>query len=113
MRNPGDVVLVHYQEQPTLYARIESIEPDIKKDWYKVNLLLLTIPPHEVTWILRAAYVDGESFTMGGRSMRLGAVKAPAAEPSGEKPREGTQQPPASERGRVIPFRHPREGGKA
>ena len=53
MRNPGEIVLVHYQEQPTVYARIESIEPDIKKDWYKLKLLLLTIPPHEVTWILR------------------------------------------------------------
>jgi len=67
----GDVVLVHYQEKPTLYARIEAIEPDVKKDWYQVTLLLLTIPAQKVTWILREAYINGEPFTMGGQPMKL------------------------------------------
>ena len=57
------------------YARIEGINPDIKKDWYQVTLLLLTIPAQSVTWILRDEYINGASFTMGGQSMRLEKVK--------------------------------------
>jgi hypothetical protein len=71
----GDVVLIHYQDQPVAYARIEGINPDIKKDWYQVTLLLLTIPAQSVTWILRDEYINGSSFTMGGQAMRLEKVK--------------------------------------
>lgn len=71
----GDVILIHYQHQPVAYARIEGINPDIKKDWYQVTLLLLTIPAQSVTWILRDEYIHGASFTMGGQSMRLEKVK--------------------------------------
>ena len=62
----GDVILIHYQDQPVAYARIEGINPDIKKDWYQMTLLLLTIPAQSVTWILRDEYINGASFTMGG-----------------------------------------------
>ncbi|MBP1741088.1 MAG: hypothetical protein H6Q48_3381 [Deltaproteobacteria bacterium] len=71
----GDVILIHYQDQPVAYARIEGINPDIKKDWYQMTLLLLTIPAQSVTWILRDEYINGASFTMGGQSMRLEKVK--------------------------------------
>lgn len=71
----GDVVLIHYQDQPMAYARIEEINPDIKRDWYQVTLLLLTIPAQSVTWILRHEYINGTSFTMGGQPMRLEKVK--------------------------------------
>ena len=67
----GDVVLIYYQEKPGVYARIEAIEPDIKKDWYQITLLLLTIPAQTVTWILREEYINGVTFTMGGQPMRL------------------------------------------
>ena len=67
----GDVVLIHYEDQPAFYARIEAIEPDVKKDWYQVTLLFLTLPAQTVTWILREAYINGEMFTMGGQSIRL------------------------------------------
>lgn len=103
-RGPGELVLIHYQEQPAVYARIEAVEPDIKKDWFRVTLLLLTIPAQEVTWILRESYVDGAEFTMGGRPVRLAEVPRPAAvEPDRDRepPREG-------EKGRVIPFRPPK-----
>ena len=33
----GDIVLIHYLDKPTMYARIEKIEADIKKDWYQVT----------------------------------------------------------------------------
>lgn len=68
-------MLIHYQDKPMAYARIEKIKPDIKKDWYQVTLLFLTIPSQSVTWILREEYINGGSFTMGGESMRLEKVK--------------------------------------
>jgi hypothetical protein len=92
----GDVVLIHYQDQPVVYARIEGINPDIKRDWYQVTLLFLTIPAQSVTWILREEYINGTSFTMGGQSMRLEKVRrvfpggAPEdnGQPQGSKPLE-------------------------
>jgi len=58
MRREGDIVLIHYQDQPALFARIESIEQDVKKDWFQATLLLLTIPTQTVTWILRREYLS-------------------------------------------------------
>jgi hypothetical protein len=76
----GDVVLIYYQDQPTQYARIEFIKTDIKKGWYQVTLLLLTVPTQTVTWILRDIYINGEPFTMDGVSMRLERVDRVALE---------------------------------
>jgi hypothetical protein len=96
MNLAGDLVLIYYQENPTVYARIESIEPDMKKDWYQVGLLLLTIPAQTVTWILREEYINGTSFTMGGQSMRLEEVKRVSQSPE----REDTGKP-----AKVLPFK--------
>ena len=41
----NDLVLIYFEEKPLAFARIESILPDSKKDWYHVKLLLLQIPP--------------------------------------------------------------------
>jgi hypothetical protein len=101
----GDVVLIHYQDQPMAYARIEGINPDIKRDWYQVTLLLLTIPAQSVTWILRNEYINGTSFTMGGQSMRLEKVKK--VFPGGAPQDSGQPQgPKSSEKGsKVIAFK--------
>ena len=79
----GDMVLVYYEDQPVVYARIEAVEPDIKRDWFQVSLLILTIPLQHVTWILREEYINGEGFTMGGKPMKLERVESavPAAAP--------------------------------
>lgn len=74
MNREGDIVLLHYQDKPAVYARIEAIEPDIKNQWYQVTLLLLTIPAQIVTWILREEYINGATFSMGGQSMRFEEV---------------------------------------
>ena len=107
MNREGDVVLIHYQENPTVYARIEAIEPDVKKDWYQVTLLFLTIPAQTVTWILREEYINGASFTMGGQPMKLQAVERvlieDESEPDGKSPEKGEQ----NRLGRVIPFKKP------
>lgn len=95
MRREGDVVLVYYQDKPALYARIEAIAPDTKKDWYQVRLLLLTIPPKTVTWLLREEYINGASFTMGGQAIQLEEVR-------GEQPEEGlgTSNQPSDQKGK-------------
>jgi hypothetical protein len=101
----GDVVLVHHGDKPALYARIEGIESDIKKGWFQITLLLLTMPARAVTWILREEYINGEPFTMGGQAMRLEKVKR--IELQGEQ-KEKDQSPGKKRKGksgRVIPFK--------
>jgi hypothetical protein len=102
MGREGDVVLVYYEDKPAVYARIESIEPDIKKDWYHVTLQLLTLPAQIVTWILRSSYIAGEPFTMGGKVMHLEMVKRVSRENGREV--HGPEKN-ASGRGKVIPFK--------
>jgi hypothetical protein len=98
----GDVVLIHYQEQPVAYARIEGISPDVKREWYQVTLLLLTIPAQSVTWILRDEYLNGTSFTMAGQSMRLEKVKRvfPSGAPLDKGQRQGGK--PSEKASKVI-----------
>lgn len=83
-----DIVLIHYEGKPLAFARIEAILPDHKPGWYHVRLLLLQVPVQIVTWILRDVYIDGESFTMNGKQMRLERIEPPAVEEdaSGEGP---------------------------
>ena len=73
----NDIVLIYLENAPLAFARIESIEPDIKRGWYHVKFLLLQIPLQVATWILRDAYIDGEIFTMGGKEMRIEKVVCP------------------------------------
>ena len=75
MNIEGDLVLIYYKDEPGVYARIERIEPDVKKDWYQVTLILLTIPHQVITWILREEYINGQVFTMGGNSMRMEKIE--------------------------------------
>jgi hypothetical protein len=102
----GDLVLIYYQDKPAVYARIEAIKPDVKKGWFIVTLLFLTLPAQTVSWILRDEYVNGEPYTMGGQSMRLEKVKR--IEPESETIR---QTPMPGKKGakplRVIPFKKP------
>jgi len=101
MTAENDLVLIHYEEQPLSFARIEAIEADVKPNWYQVRLLLLQLPLQVVTWILREAYINGEEFTMNGKRMRLEKVETPAAEPASDEP-EDTPPPPKSAEGKVI-----------
>jgi hypothetical protein len=107
MRPEGEVVLIYYQDQPAVYARIERIERDIKKDWYQVTLLFLTMPTQVVTWILREEYIDGTPFTMGGRPIRLEAVERIPKEKDASRSPDTTGQkkdgPTTS--GKVLPFK--------
>jgi hypothetical protein len=73
----NDIVLIHLEGVPLTFARIESILADTKPNWYHVKLLMLQVPLYVVTWILRDVYIDGASFTMDGKEMRLERVECP------------------------------------
>ena len=74
MTTIGDLVLVYHQDNPAFFARIEDICADSKPDWYQVKMLILQVPVAETVWILREAYINGETFTMNGKSIRLERV---------------------------------------
>jgi hypothetical protein len=81
MAEINDVVLIYLEEKPLTFARIENILPDSKPDWYHVKLLMLQVPLQAVTWILRDVYINGETFTMNGKPMRLERVVSPEDDP--------------------------------
>ncbi len=105
----GDVVLIYANDQPSVYARIEAIEPDVKKGWYQVTLLMLTIPARNVTWILRGEYVGGAPFTMGGQPLRIEGVKRmPRAVSSSEEEKPPGKKPGPQATAKVIPLTRPK-----
>lgn len=80
MATINDIVLIHLEDAPVSFARIESILPDSKRDWFQITLLMLQIPLQTVTWILKDDYINGEQFHMNGRKMRLTKVESPIEE---------------------------------
>ncbi len=104
MATQNDLVLIYFEDQPLSFARIESIQPDHKPDWYHVQLLLLQVPLQVVTWILRSAYIDGAEFTMNAKRMRLEKVEPPrpAAAPQDAPDALAPSRPTAS--AKVIPL---------
>ena len=101
MAAENDIVLIYFEENPLAFGRIEGILPDARRGWYHVKILLLQVPPQLVTWILRDAYINGETFTMDGKQMRLELVAPPDAqkEISGEGPpaeKGGASEPKGS-----------------
>ena len=85
---------------------IVEIDPDEKKGWYQVTLLLLTIPQQTVTWILREEYINGASFTMGGNSMMLKKVERIRPEGRLDGASERTNRNGKGKGGKVIPFKN-------
>jgi len=106
MSGEGDIVLIHIKGQPTIYARIEAINPDVKKGWYRVTLLLLSIPTQVITWILREEYINGAPFTMDGNPIIMQQVKRPSISPRvneiNNAAGEGTDK---KAEGKIVPFK--------
>ena len=106
----NDLVLIHMDEKPATYARIEDIDPDVKPGWWRVKLLILTLPLQVATWILEKAQIDGTPFTMGGTPVRLEKVVAPEIPDMKEPPppppaeqKEGEQgSEKEEEKGKII-----------
>ena len=104
MATENDIVLIHIEDKPTAFARIEDISADHKPGWYHVRLLLLQIPVQVITWILRDVYIDGEEFTMGGQRMRLERVVSPEiTEPEADDTRPETGPPATAPEDRSAP----------
>ena len=72
----NDVVLIYLEDAPVSFARVESILPDAKKDWYHIKLLMLKIPMQAVTWILKGDYMNGQDFHMNGKKMKIEKVES-------------------------------------
>ena len=112
MAQENDVVLIYFEEQPMAFARIEEIAPDAKPEWFQVKLLLFQVPLQVVTWILRPAYIDGETFTMGGKQMRLEKVVCPeSASPQKEPqaPEAVSKEDEKKKSGKVVPLFEPKK----
>jgi hypothetical protein len=103
MTAEGDIVLIYFEGKPLVFARIENILPDSKPAWYHVKLLMLQVPVHTITWILRDSYIDGAEFTMNGKKVRLERVVCPK---DPEEPKKDKKIPEAKDPGgaRVISF---------
>jgi hypothetical protein len=79
----NDLVLVHVDNKPGFFARVEDISPDVKPGWWQVKLLVLTLPLQVYTWILDESQVGGAPFTMGGTPIMLEKVISPVPEGKG------------------------------
>ncbi len=79
MTTINDLVLIYVEDKPMAFARVEDIQPDMKRGWFQIKFLLLQIPPTIVTWILRDVYINGVEYTMGGQKMRIEKVVVPEA----------------------------------
>ena len=88
-----DLVLVHIENKPGFYARIEDITPDIKPGWWQVKLLALSFPLQVFTWILDGSQIDGTPFTMGGTPVRIEKVVSPVTQSEGDNPAGGPETP--------------------
>ena len=107
MSKEGELILVHVEDSPAFFARIECISPDVKPDWYQVTLLVLQVPLVEVTWILKEEYIKGGSFTMGGKRVVMERVVAPPKELPPDEERQSEKYPkkkpsPEKDTGKVI-----------
>ncbi len=92
-----EMVLIHIEEQPAFYARVEKISADVKPKWWRVKFLMLTIPLNVATWIIDDEQIRGADFTMGGTPIRIEKVEVPEEiEPSEDK--EDTAKPEDTEK---------------
>ncbi len=72
----NDIVLIHIEDSPVSFARVEDISPDVKKGWYVIKLFILQVPLATISWILKDIYINGEEFFMDGKKMKLEVVEA-------------------------------------
>jgi len=106
MATINDLVMVHVENKPGFYARIEDITPDAKKGWWVVKMLVLTFPLQVYTWILDESQLNGASFTMGGTPLMLEKIESPIhhEEPaiSASKPSAASPAQSETERPKVV-----------
>ena len=96
MATINDLVLVHLDHKPAFYARLNDISPDVKRGWYQVELLVLSLPPQTMVWILEEAQIKGDEFTMAGRPVKLELIPP--------KPQPEPETRPPHNKGKIIPL---------
>jgi hypothetical protein len=89
---PGDIILVG-MPSGLFYGVVQSIEPNIKKNWYNLNYKLLVVPPVDTTWILRVPQMTGEFFTINGENHFVIAVDISCAQKKAAEQQTETQRP--------------------
>jgi len=97
----NDVILLYLEDAPVSFARVESILPDAKKDWYHIKLLMLQIPLQVVTWILKDDYINGQEFHMNGKRMKIKKVEIPIEDLPFSKPSDSSDK---KETGNLVSF---------
>ncbi len=102
MTKENDIVLIHLEDEPIAFARVEHISPDVKTGWYHVKLLMLQVPLQVTTWILRDIYINGQEFTMGGKRVRMEQVVCPK---DPDSPGEKQDEPEKPGRPKVVSFK--------
>jgi len=85
---PNDIVLVHFENKPAFFARVERIDPDYKRGWWHVKFFVLALPMQILTWIIDDEQIRGADFTMGGMPVRIEKVEPPIETAAGESPSE-------------------------
>lgn len=70
----SDLVLIHIENKPAFYGRVEKVSSDVKPNWWRVKFLFLTLPFQVVTWIIDEEQIRGSDFTMGGTPIRIEKV---------------------------------------
>ena len=103
MAAENDIVLIYLEEEPLVFARVENILPDSKPDWYHITLLMLQIPMQLTTWVLKDIYINGDTFTMNGKRMRLETVVAPEPPRKEEALAQTIEKTPAKDN--IIAFK--------
>lgn len=98
MFQPGQVVLVHIEDQPGFFALIEGIEPDRKKGWWQMTFVVLALPLKRMTWVLDDEQLRGQAFTMNQVPIQIKQLELPEDEP---QPKIRKPQSP-SPKGNVV-----------
>jgi len=96
----GEVILIHLDGSPAYFAQVDRIEPDVKDGWWKLELLLLTLPAERITWVINESHMTGAQFMIGETLIWIEQIPSLS---SGDKHDEGnSKQIPTG--AKVIPF---------
>jgi hypothetical protein len=92
MATTHDIVLIHVDNKPGFYARIEELIADVKPGWWQVRLMVFTFPLQVFTWILDESQLDGADFTMGGTPIRMERIVSPVEQERIQREHEEKEQ---------------------
>lgn len=72
----NDTVLIYSQDQNRIdFGRVVGIDPDVKRGWFVVSIVLLQIPFQRINWQLLPEYYTAKvPFKMNGKFKFIGAV---------------------------------------